>query len=138
MSDHANLNKTLPLPAYLAENDVLAALILAARDCAGVAGDTAIPAFIAAAEQELIDRGDKPPKKPAKPRAKRGKMHTVAVVARFDAPMSASDAAFAVWNAIGGLEMYGNGKLKKGEERYYRDNFDHGFLRVPGFRNPKF
>lgn len=57
MSDHTNLNKTLPLPAYLADDDILARLIATARDCAGVPGDVAIPAFIAAAEQELIDRG---------------------------------------------------------------------------------
>lgn len=54
-SDHAN--KTLPLPAYLANDDVLLQLLSAAVDCHGGKDDTATPAFIAAARQELDDRG---------------------------------------------------------------------------------
>lgn len=51
------VNSFLPLPAYLAEDEVLASLIAVARTCRPSAGDTVTAEFIEAAEQELEDRG---------------------------------------------------------------------------------
>jgi len=51
-----HVNRVLLLPAYLAEDAVLAHLIEAAKDC-DTGGDIVTAPFIKAATQELVDRG---------------------------------------------------------------------------------
>lgn len=51
-----HVNKVLLLPAYLAEDAILANLIAAAKDCDS-GKDIVTAPFIRAATQELIDRG---------------------------------------------------------------------------------
>lgn len=64
-----NLNKTLPLPAYLIDGPTLRGLVDAAKDCLGPAEDVVLKPFIVAAEQELEDRGSSAgrPDKPGRP-----------------------------------------------------------------------
>lgn len=70
---------------------------------------------------------------------KRAKTHRITIVARFDTVLTAKEAKYALWNSIGGLEMYGEGRQTREDRALgYRsaEPFGEGILRVPGFRNP--
>lgn len=58
VADRQHANAVLLLPAWLAEDDILAKLIAAAKDCDSGQDNVTAP-FIRAATQELIDRGSK-------------------------------------------------------------------------------
>jgi hypothetical protein len=52
----------------------------------------------------------------------RQKTHTITITARFDAPLTAKEARYAVWNSIQYLEMFGEGKQSKRDEMAWGRN----------------
>lgn len=48
--------------------------------------------------------------------AKKSRTHVITIKARFNAELTAKEARYAVWNAIQGYQMYGDGKQSKRDE----------------------
>lgn len=64
---------------------------------------------------------------------KKQRIHEVVVKARFDAPMTAKQARYAVWNHVHGLKMYGDGKPRKNDPDsliYHQEPYDLGQISV--------
>lgn len=59
--------------------------------------------------------------------------HIITIRARFDAPLSAKEARFAVWNALQGYQLYGDGKQTKRDENEngrYGEPYSYGKITV--------
>jgi hypothetical protein len=46
----------------------------------------------------------------------KSRSHAITIRARFNAPLTSREARYAVWNAIQGYELYGDGKQTKRQE----------------------